>query len=62
MEKLYSERQVRSLVKKEREKAVTAVLDLMYALKHIKGKPTLKDLIKLAKRIRKVPAVNYDQP
>ncbi len=38
--------------KDEREKAVQAVMDLYYSLKHIGGKPTLKDLVKLAKRIR----------
>lgn len=34
------------------EQAVKAVMDLMYALREIGGQPTLKDLVKLAKRIR----------
>jgi hypothetical protein len=36
----------------EREKAVQAVMDLFFALRSIKTQPTLKDLVKLAKRIR----------
>lgn len=35
------------------QQAEDLVLDLFKALREIKGKPTLKDLIKLAKRIRK---------
>ena len=38
--------------KEEREKAVQAVMDLFFALKEIGGKPTLRDLVKLAKRIK----------
>lgn len=38
----------------EREKVVESVMALYYALKHIKGTPTLKDLVKLAKRIKGV--------
>lgn len=38
---------------KERERAVQAVMDLFYALRAINGTPTLKDLVKLAKRIKK---------
>jgi hypothetical protein len=37
----------------ERERAVQAVMDLFFALKHIGGEPTLRDLVKLAKRIRR---------
>lgn len=37
----------------EREHAAQAVMDLYYALKAIGGTPTLKDLVKLAKRIKK---------
>lgn len=36
-----------------KEKAVQAVMDLYFALRTIKGKPTMRDLIKLAKRIKK---------
>lgn len=39
--------------KSEKERAVQAVMDLFYALKEIKGQPTLKDLVKLAQRIRR---------
>lgn len=38
--------------KLERQKAVQAIMDLFFALKYFGGKPTLKDLIKLAKRIK----------
>ena len=38
---------------KERARAVKLVMDLFYALKEIKGQPTLKDLVKLAKRVKK---------
>ena len=38
--------------KMERERAVGLVMDLFYALRHIKGKPSLHDLVKLAQRIR----------
>lgn len=37
----------------ERERSVGLVMDLYYALKHIGGTPTLKDLVKLAQRIKK---------
>jgi len=37
----------------ERERNVQAVMDLFFALKEIGGQPTLRDLVKLAKRIRK---------
>lgn len=40
-------------LKSDKEKAVEAVMDLFYALRHIGGRPTLKDLVKLAKRIKK---------
>jgi hypothetical protein len=33
-------------------KASQAVMDLFFALREIKGKPTLRDLVKLAKRIK----------
>lgn len=36
----------------ERERCVRLVMDLVAALRHIKGKPRLMDLVKLAKRIR----------
>lgn len=39
--------------KEEREKAVQATMDLFFALKDINGKPSLRDLVKLAKRIRR---------
>lgn len=38
---------------RERTRAVTLVMDLFYALRAIDGTPTLKDLVKLAKRIKK---------
>jgi len=41
-----------SSAEKQRQKDVQAVMDLFYALKEIKGTPTLKDLVKLAKRIK----------
>jgi hypothetical protein len=50
--KTYSQKQVNSLLKAQRNKSATAVMDLFYALKEIKGTPTLKDLVKLAKRIK----------
>jgi len=37
----------------EKERAVQAVMDLYFALRAIKGKPTLRDLVKLAKRIKR---------
>ena len=37
----------------ERERAVQLVMDLFYALRHIKGHPRLRDLVALAKRIRR---------
>ncbi len=37
----------------ERDRAVQLVMDLFYALRTIKGTPTLKDLVKLAKRIKR---------
>jgi len=40
-------------MREQRERDVQAVMDLFYALKHIGGQPTLRDLVKLAKRIRK---------
>lgn len=39
--------------KEGKEESVQAVMDLFFALKNLGGKPTLKDLVKLAKRIRK---------
>jgi hypothetical protein len=36
----------------ERQQAVELVMDLFYALREIKSNPTLKDLVKLAKRIK----------
>ena len=40
-------------MEEQRERDVQAVMDLFYALKHIGGQPTLRDLVKLAKRIRR---------
>lgn len=37
----------------ERNRAVQAIMSLFFALRSIKGKPTLKDLVKLAKRIKR---------
>jgi hypothetical protein len=39
--------------KAARARAVQAIMDLFYALREIDGQPTLKDLVKLAKRIRR---------
>lgn len=39
-------------VERQRARDVQAVMDLFYALKAIKAQPTLKDLVKLAKRIK----------
>lgn len=36
----------------ERERSVQLVMDLFYALRHVRGQPRLADLVKLAKRIR----------
>jgi hypothetical protein len=36
----------------ERDRAVGLVMDLFWALKTIHGQPNLKDLVKLAKRIK----------
>lgn len=44
--------QLQLALKLERAKASQAVMDLFYALRTIKGQPTLKDLVKLAKRIK----------
>jgi len=41
-----------STAEKQKQKDAQAVMDLFYALRAIKGKPTLKDLVKLAKRIK----------
>lgn len=38
--------------KEVKQKAVQAVMDLYFALRDINGKPTMRDLIKLAKRIK----------
>ena len=48
----YTQKQVDSMLKDQRKNTVTAVMDLFYALREIKGSPTLKDLVKLAKRIK----------
>lgn len=45
-------RQLEKKLKVERAKASEAVMDLFWALRSIKGKPTLRDLVKLAKRIK----------
>jgi len=37
----------------ERDKAAQTVMDLFYALRAIGGTPNLKDLVKLAKRIKR---------
>lgn len=37
---------------KTKEQAVQLVMDLVFALREIKGKPRLTDLVKLAKRIK----------
>ena len=39
-------------LQEERSRAVGLVMDLFYALRDINGTPTLKDLVKLAKRIK----------
>lgn len=38
------------------QSAAQAAMDLVVALRAIKGRPTLKDLVKLAKRIRQTAA------
>ena len=50
--KTYTQKQVDSMLKDQRKNSATAVMDLFYALREIKGSPTLKDLVKLAKRIK----------
>jgi hypothetical protein len=37
----------------ERKDAIEAVMDLFFALRQIGGRPTLRDLTKLAKRIKR---------
>lgn len=39
-------------VERQRTRDVQAVMDLFYALKAIKAQPSLRDLVKLAKRIK----------
>lgn len=48
----YYQQSIENVVKEERAKAAQAVMDLFFALKEIGGTPTLKDLVKLAKRIK----------
>lgn len=47
--------QIKTLVDFERKRAIQAVMNLFFALREIKGTPTLKDLVKLAKRIKGWP-------
>jgi hypothetical protein len=44
---------LRMQIEVKNRKSVSAVMDLFYALREIDGSPTLKDLVKLAKRIKK---------
>lgn len=39
-------------VNKERTRAAKMVMDLFYAMRHIKGTPSITDLLFLAKRIK----------
>ena len=54
--KMFSEKSVKALLDFERQKSSSAVMDLCFALKEIKGTPTLKDLVKLAKRLKRPSA------
>lgn len=47
--------QIKALVDFERKRATQAVMDLFFALREVKGTPTLKDLVKLAKRVKGYP-------
>jgi hypothetical protein len=49
----YTKNELNKAVKAERERSVSAVMDLFYALRDINGTPNMKDLVKLAGRIRK---------
>ena len=49
----FIKKEVHKIVQSEREKDYTAIMDLFFALREINGNPTLKDLIKLAKRIKR---------
>ena len=51
--KTYTEKELKEELKKERQKASETVMDLFFALREISGTPTLKDLVKLAKRIKR---------
>jgi hypothetical protein len=52
-QKVYSSKQVSFMMKAQRNKSSVAVMDLFFALRKIKGTPTLKDLVKLARRIKR---------
>jgi hypothetical protein len=43
---------VTTIVRFERKKNFNAVMDLFFALREIKGTPTLRDLLRLARRIK----------
>jgi hypothetical protein len=43
---------VKIALKEQKKRDSQAVMDLFYALREINGKPNLKDLVKLAKRIK----------
>ena len=49
----FTKKEVNKIIQSEREKDYTAIMDLFFALREINGNPTLKDLIKLAKRIKR---------
>ena len=51
--KSFTKKEVHKIIQSEREKDYTAIMDLFFALREINGNPTLKDLIKLAKRIKR---------
>jgi hypothetical protein len=49
----FTKKEVYKIIQSERERDYTAIMDLFFALREINGTPTLKDLVKLAKRIKR---------
>jgi hypothetical protein len=50
------------IIQEERNKNSAIVMDLFYTLKSIKERPTLSDLVKLAKRIKRKKEIPQKKP